>query len=200
VIVGLCGLKNSGKDTVAAHLVKNYGYERRAFADPLKKSVANLFDIPFSEVDKMKNDESYRVTISLGDEHSVQTVTPNTNISWRSFLQRYGTEAHRDVPEMGDDFWVDLTLPVPGFYVGRDIVISDLRFKSEAKRIRQLEGLIVEVSRPHLVNQDQHRSEQEFKDLDIDYTIFNNGTHDDLKVSVEIMVEAVNKISAYYGT
>ena len=191
MIIGLCGLKGSGKDTVAAHLVKSYGYERRAFADPLKKSVANLFNIPFKDIDIYKNDLNIEVILTGYGE--------SMTFTFREFLQRYGTEAHRDVPEMGTDFWVDLTLPVRGYYENRDLVVTDVRFKSEAKRIRHLDGVIVEVNRPGLDSQDQHRSEQEFKELAIDYTIFNNGSIDDLGTGVELMMKNVQLISAYYG-
>lgn len=196
MIIGLCGSKHSGKDTVAAHLVKKYGYERRAFADPVKKSIAALFGIPFSAIDQYKNDEHISIHIVRDNGLSVLEIK---NLTFREFIQRYATEGHRDIPEMGDDFWVDLTLPVRGYYEGRDLVITDVRFKSEAKRIRHLDGVIVEVNRPGLDSKDQHRSEQEFKELAIDYTIFNNGTIDDLETGVELMMKNVQLISAYYG-
>ena len=59
MILGLNGLKGSGKDTVGAHLIKEHGFERRSFADPLKKSVAALLDIPYHEIDKWKNEDTY---------------------------------------------------------------------------------------------------------------------------------------------
>lgn len=187
MIIGLCGFRGSGKDTVGAYLIKQHGYERRAFADPLKKSIANLFGIPFSEVDRMKSDESYRVTISIGYEHSIQTVTPNVNLSWREFLQRYGTEAHRDVPEMGNDFWVDLTLPHNGYYINRDIVVTDVRFENEARRIEYLGGIIVQVKRPGIDNKDPHSSEK-LEGLTPHFIIFNDGGLDELYENTERML------------
>src|SRR6516165_2411699 len=117
MLIGLTGLKGVGKDTVAAILVKDYNYERRAFADPLKKSVAALFDIPFHMVDKLKNDPSIRVTLVKHDYglDQMRWAGHGNDLTFREFLQRYGTEAHRDVPEMGHDFWVELLLPVRGY-------------------------------------------------------------------------------------
>jgi Deoxynucleotide monophosphate kinase len=194
MIIGLTGLKGSGKDTIAAHLVKEYGYERRAFADPLKKSVANLFDIPFHEVDQMKNDETLKVQlIRAGNKPLHGTFPlPIRSLTFREFLQRYGTEAHRDVPEFGDDIWIDLTLPVKGYYEGRDIVVSDVRFENEARRIRYLKGVVVEVARPALVNQDPHRSETERPEPD--YTIFNHHTIEELYTGVEVMFEYFTRV------
>lgn len=191
MIIALCGLKHSGKDTVAAYLVKNHGYERRAFADPVKKSIAGLFDIPFALVDKLKNDPNCIVSVDDGKQHH--------DMTFRQFIQRFATEAHRDLPEMGDDFWVDLTLPVQGFYEGRSLVVTDLRFKSEARRIKQLDGMIVEVHREGIDNQDPHRSEQEFRYLEVDYTIYNNGSIDDLYVGAELMLENIARLATFYG-
>src|SRR5215469_8326518 len=174
MLIGLTGLKGSGKDTVAAYLVKEHNYERRAFADPLKKSVAGLFDIPFHHVDKLKNDPHAIVSLTVHETGETHDLT------FRTFLQRYGTEAHRDVPEMGQEFWVELLLPVRGYYAERNIVISDVRFDNEAKRITLLDGIVVEVSRAGLVNQDQHRSEEGLNPDLVDYTIFNNGSLEDL--------------------
>ena len=42
VIVGLCGRKRSGKDTLAEELVERYGYTRVAFADPLREMLLAL--------------------------------------------------------------------------------------------------------------------------------------------------------------
>jgi|SRR5215831_7796033 len=174
VILGLSGAKGSGKDTVAAYLVKEHGFERKAFADPLKKSIAALFDIPFSEVDKLKNEELNIVALeeAFGGSH---------NMTFRTFLQRYGTEAHRDV--FGEDFWLDYTLPVRGYYPGRAIVVTDVRFENEANRVRELGGHNVRIFRDGVEDQDQHRSEA--FDFNYDLTILNHGDLDDLYVSVE---------------
>ena len=191
-LIGLTGLKNSGKDTVAAYLVKEHGYERRAFADPLKKSIAALLDIPFYEVDRYKNDPNVQVLLGReyvdeNDRSAYEALNPA--LTFREFLQRYGTESHRDVPEMGLDFWVDLTLPVRGFYAERNIVVSDVRFDNEAKRIHTLDGIVVEVARAGLDNQDQHRSEAGLQYVEADYVLVNDGTLTDLKDGIESMLE-----------
>src|SRR5215467_4376192 len=141
MILGLCGLKQSGKDTIAAYLVKEHGFERKAFADPLKRSVAALFDIPFSEIDKLKMDDSILVGVGRHGEEEYDQWIQHIGfhaITFRELLQRYGTEAHRDV--FGNCFWVDLTLPVQGFYPGRAIVVTDVRFREEAERVKFLGG------------------------------------------------------------
>ena len=43
MIVGICGLIGSGKDTIADHLVKDHNFVKISFADKLKDTVATLF-------------------------------------------------------------------------------------------------------------------------------------------------------------
>ena len=158
--------------------MKEHGFERKAFADPLKRSVAALFDIPFSEIDKLKNDPATSVRLYNNDGKIAF-------MDFRELLQRYGTEAHRDV--FGNCFWVDMALPVQGFYPGRAIVVTDVRFREEAERIKYLGGRVVIINRKDaaLVSKDPHRSELiDFPEL-IDHKIYNDGTHEELYAQVE---------------
>src|SRR5215471_233675 len=187
MIIGLSGQKQSGKDTVAAYLVKEHGFERKAFADPLKQSVAALLGIPFSDVDRLKDSNRLVGVGPIGEPEYEQWIiyAGIKALTFREFLQRYGTEAHRDV--FGQDFWLDYTLPVQGFYPGRAIVVTDVRFANEANRVRELGGMVVKVHRngdPY--EQDQHRSE--VIDFDWDYLIENDGTFSDLYSNVEDML------------
>jgi hypothetical protein len=194
MIIGLSGEIGSGKDTIAAYLVKEHNFERKAFADPLKQSIAALFKIPFSEVDKLKNRDVLVGIGEIGEPEYQQWIqyVGIKGLTFREFLQRYGTEAHRDV--FGKDFWLDYTLPVQGFYPGRAIVVSDLRFSNEAARVRELGGLVVRVRRRMYEEEEiaapsvqrQHRSE--VIDFDWDYLIDNNDTIRDLYHQIEEML------------
>lgn len=188
MIVGLAGSLGSGKDTVGAYLIKEYGFERKAFADPLKKSVAALFDIPFWEIDKHKLDET--VFVAVGYKNRPEPIvehpavpdgpqhmwSPISEFTFRELLQRYGTEAHRDI--FGDDFWINQTLPVGGYYAGRKIVVTDVRFVNEVERVQSLGGVVIKLTRA-LDNKDPHRSEQ-IDLLNCNITIENNGTIEEL--------------------
>ena len=180
MIIGLVGKKGSGKDTVGAYLVKQHSFERKAFADLLKKSVAALFDIPYHEIEKYKSDNTAHIMLTANG----QVIR---DLSFRQFLQYYGTESHRDV--FGSDFWVDYLLPPTGFYAGRKIVLTDCRFKSEAERIRMLGGFIVGIEkRISLVDQDHHSSEVQSNIGPVEYRIENNGTMDELFTETEKML------------
>jgi Deoxynucleotide monophosphate kinase len=189
MILGLKGLKGSGKDTVAAYLIKQHSFERRAFADPLKKSVAALLDIPYHEIDKWKNDPDRVVTV-----HSIppSLVTAEQQLTFREFLQRYGTESHRDI--FGKNFWLDYTLPVEGFYSGRKIVVTDCRFENEARRINRVGGFVVQVHRPGLKDKDQHSSESLWPAGMVDYQLENDNSIDQLYEKIETMLTQLGNV------
>jgi len=185
MIIGLTGLKGSGKDTVGAYLVKQYGFERRSFADKLKESAAALFDTSPVYFDEWKNDPTAIMKITTNEG-----LTTQVSMTVRSFLQRYGTEAHRDV--FGEDFWIDQVLPVGGYYAGRAIVVTDVRFENEENRIVQLGGQICVVERPGLDLKDPHRSEQLAAKSIWRWVIPNTGTVEDLYREVDTMLEAIS--------
>jgi len=184
MILGLNGLKGSGKDTVAAYLIKEYQFERRAFADPLKKSVAVLLDIPYHKIDEYKNDPNLEVVTRSVDHDDMFKC--HSVITFRAFLQRYGTEAHRGV--FGEDFWLDHTLPKDGFYSGRKIVITDCRFDNEAHRIHKCGGNVIEIRRPALNKSDTHESEQPLSPNLVDAILNNDKDLDHLYAVTEAVL------------
>jgi len=193
MLLGIAGSKGSGKDTVGAYLVKEHNFERRSFADKLKQSAAALFDLEPWELERMKNEDN--VYVAIGYENQPEKKfegqpsmmwSPITKQSVRSMLQRYGTEAHRDI--FGEDFWVNQLLPVEGFYAGRAICVTDCRFTNEYERILALEGHVIVVDRPGLDLEDPHRSEQEFKEWTGTYRLDNSGTIYDLYANIEEML------------
>lgn len=190
MIIGLSGLKGSGKDTVGAYLVKQYAFQRLSFADKLKQSAAALFGVEPSELEKMKNDPTVQVVIGRYTDTREAYYSFNDAMSVREMLQRYGTEAHRDV--FGENFWVDQLLPVEGYYAGRAIVVTDVRFKNELRRITEIGGFTVFVNRPALDLKDPHRSEQEvldyLEDERFDHVLMNDDTIDYLYGQVDQML------------
>lgn len=57
-VIAFSGFKRSGKDTAADYICDKYGFERVAFADPLKDEVAHKFGIPRSHLDDPKFKEA----------------------------------------------------------------------------------------------------------------------------------------------
>lgn len=176
-IIGLAGRKRVGKDSAAEYLVRHYGYTRLAFADPLKVAVAGLFGISMEEVEMIKNNSS--ITLVVGGRKHLE-------ISGREFLQRFGTEMGREI--FGRYFWVsqwekalnEEMLPV---------VTPDVRFVEEAEAIRKRGGIVVEIVRSGVQDNDSHLSEQPLPKKLVDVVVANNGSLADLYQRMDLLIK-----------
>ena len=91
MIIGLSGYAQSGKDTVAELLCLNYGYQRMAFADPMREALYRL------NPSIVLNDTDYydKPLQTLVDEQGWDAVKQNPDV--RALLQRMGTEVGRQM-------------------------------------------------------------------------------------------------------
>lgn len=164
-VIGLTGKKRSGKDTVC-HILKNhYGIVRIAFADALKKELA----------------EKLGHTVEFIEEHKE---------AFRLGLQWYGSEYRRGLFE--DDYWIKqaevkfnrVVNWVPEF-TGTEpdaVVFTDCRFPNEAALIKRLGGKLWRVRRDAVEQSgDAHASEHALDGVKVDREILNNGTVEELR-------------------
>lgn len=182
-IIGLTGPARSGKNTVAEIISQEYGGRVRevAFADLIKVSAARALGIQFSpdqvgsKAVRMWADVfKTHATIQIRDDRTGEI---DHEISGRAFLQRYGTEAHREL--FDDDFWVkNAELSLPGDEL---VVVTDVRFDNEAHRIKSMKGFIWKVSRGDVGPVNDHASERPIDASLIDVEIPNNGSYSDLR-------------------
>lgn len=195
MIIGICGLIGSGKDTIADYLVNFYEFRRESFANTLKDAVASVFGWDRTMLEgRTKEAREWREEIDTwwAERLDMPTLTP------RWILQYWGTEVCRR--GFHDDIWI-ASLENKLRNSRDDVVISDCRFPNEIKSIRRAGGSIVWVKRGELpdwynlalsANQGHNLAQQELKRLRIhasetswigtefDYTIENNGTIADL--------------------
>lgn len=54
-LIGIIGKKRSGKDTISDYLIKNYGYQKYGFADPLKRGAKEIFGFTDEQLWEHKN-------------------------------------------------------------------------------------------------------------------------------------------------
>lgn len=173
MLIGLSGYARSGKDSVANILVKNYGYERRAFADKLRDVLYKLNPI-VSPSDRRLQD----VIDELGWEGSKKS---EYNDEIRTLLQRLGTEAGRQT--LWDSIWVDAAMHDVG---PKDkIAFADVRFPNEADAVRDAGGIVVRVERPGIEAANTHASETSLDNYYFDHYLPNDGTLRDLEDRVE---------------
>jgi hypothetical protein len=130
-IIGIHGKARAGKDSLAELICQNHSAVRLALADPLKRGLAAMLDIPVDELD---------------DRYKTQEI-PLIGVSGRRMMQTLGTE-WRDM--VHKDLWVRrlaermLRLARNGH---RRFVVSDVRFDHEARWVHSLGGMVVEVIR-----------------------------------------------------
>jgi len=137
MIIGLVGFIGSGKGTVGDMLVQN-GYIKDSFASPLKDAVSVMFGWPRELLEG--DTEVSRNWRELPDKFwSAKFGRP---FSPREALQLMGTEAGRTV--FHKDIWV---MSLLNRSHGKNVVVTDVRFKNEIEHIRSSGGFIVRVKR-----------------------------------------------------
>lgn len=186
MLIGLNGPARCGKDTVFNMLrdgaaVSGLVVKRFAFADLLKLSAARAlgFDGTTEECVEFCNqikEEGVGITVASPSKCL-------RALSGREFLQRYGTEAHRDV--FDTNFWVEAALPVDyEVPTGEVHVFTDVRFTNEAERIRRVGGRVWRIQRERSITESAHASEKPLPLDLVDYGIPNNGSLEELQDKV----------------
>lgn len=164
MLIGLLGRKRCGKDTVASFLNQEYGFQRLAFADPMKAIIR--------AIDPYVNEFGARLSDIDLEEDALKKAYPE----YRRLLQRLGTEAVRE--NISQTFWIDLLLRKAADY--DNVVVSDVRFPDEAQAIRNAKGQIWKIERPGTFFEDSHASEAQVDLISYDRLIINDGTLSDL--------------------
>ena len=191
MLIGICGLIGSGKDTVAERLVNEHGYKRDSFAKSLKDAVASMFNWDRDMLEG--RGESSRHWREQPDKFWSERF--GREVSPRTILQQFGTEVMRG--QMYDGIWVDSCI---GRYKGENTVISDTRFPNEIKRITECGGIILLVKRfqdpdwftsyveGNIEPKGIHSSEYAWAKSEFDFTIENNGSLEELNEKVDSFI------------
>jgi len=131
-IYGLTGKAGSGKDTFYRSVAKRLPKAMRvAFADELKREIANLTGFTVEYIEAYKNE-------------------------LRGLLQNWGTNLRRN--HCGQDYWIKKlsARPVPADSI---VFVTDVRFQNEADWIRERGGQIIRIIRSGHESSDSHISE-----------------------------------------
>ncbi|BDM70599.1 hypothetical protein HEK616_40860 [Streptomyces nigrescens] len=170
--IGIMGLAGSGKDTAGKWLVEHRGYERVAFADPLKEAALHLDPI-LDSAHPEHEDPSYHDDYRLS--HAVR------EFGWERTKEQ--PEARRILQELGasiraldPDFWLRQALKKAADVnerFGRPVVITDVRYPNEVFALRKAGWHLVYIDRPGTPRM-THESEQ-LTEENADYLIHNDG-------------------------
>lgn len=199
-VVGLVGFIGAGKDTAADYLVNSHGYRRDSFANALKDVVSSVFQWDRDLLEgRTKESREWREQVDAwwAKRLSIPHLTP------RWVLQHWGTDVCRTA--FHNDIWI-ASLENRLRTSRDDVVISDVRFPNEITAIHDAGGIVVRIKRGNdpiwlqdAINVNQgdsnmswavskmrmntlgiHASETAWVGGDIDYTVINDSSVDDL--------------------
>lgn len=177
-LIALAGKARSGKDTVAG-ILADAGFERYAFAGPIKAGVRAMFGLTEAHTDGAWKED----------------VLPWLGRSPRYLMQTLGTEWGRQL--VADDVWIriaakrwqDMREDADGtFGPVAGLVISDCRFENEAAWVRREGGEVWHIVRPNAQAVEAHASEVGVRFEVGDALLHNSGSLDDLRRNVSALL------------
>jgi hypothetical protein len=210
MLIGLIGLAGSGKDTVG-DILSEQGFIRDSFAKPVKDAVAAIFGWDRAKLEgTTKEAREWRE-----QDCPYWSAKMGKPFSPRRALQMMGTEIGREIYHQ--NLWVDaMERRLTRDWTDINFVITDVRFDNEMEMIHRLGGTIIQVERGpkpawyhDAINFNFNRYHAPDKEWLlsaalstvhvsewgwigsplIDHTIKNDGTLDDLKYEVNVIVD-----------
>lgn len=211
MIIGICGLIGSGKDTAADYLCNFHEFRRESFAGTLKDAIAAIFGwdrVMLEGRTKASREWREQVDPWWAERLGIPQLTP------RYVLQHWGTEVCRRA--FHDDIWI-ASVENKLRKTTDNVVISDCRFPNEISSIRSAGGLVIRTCRgpdpewfrsavivnagptsnlswasntAMLKNYNVHVSETAWAGTVFDAELDNNGSIDDLYNSIKNLVES----------
>ena len=198
MMIGLSGVAQSGKSSVAHILKSKYGFKEYSFAEGVYESLYRLDPVILIQ-DTVTGAYTYPRLRGLVDELGWFEAKKFPMV--RELLQKMGTECGREIH--GENVWVDRTIRKiydeigveHGWdgtlvHISGDVVIPDVRFDNEAREIQEHNGYVIEVDRG-LGPVNYHKSEAGVSPEYLSGTIDNRGTLADLENNVEMMLRFI---------
>lgn len=195
-LIGISGRIHAGKDTVGMiiqlldtrahynldialenfHLYDDFSkWKIKKFAGKLKIIAGMLTGVPPLRFESQDFKNS-----SMGPEWD--------NMTYRTFLQRLGTEAVR--MNLHTNAWVNATMV--DYAPGEQWLVTDVRFPNEAQAIKDAGGIVIRVDRNPRELEDSfnlHASETALDDWEFDHVIRNYGTLSQLEQQVKLFCD-----------
>lgn len=195
LILGVTGFARSGKDHAADYLARHMNMYKYAFAEPLKTMLKSVFGDHFHEGDRSE-------------------ICPETGKSYRVMMQTLGTDLGREM--WNPQVWINLVerkrkevedqgqrpeVYRAAFRGGppRGMILSDVRFDSEAEYLQLHGSVLLEIVRPEqvglvdkvkqVVGIPGHESERGISRQFITHTIVNDGTLFDFDMKLMGLVD-----------
>jgi len=187
----VCILIDCTREDLEHHEFKNKkldsSWDRWLVVNRLSNSTIKIYSTEQEAIQYIKDIETnvsileeFRPSLVLGVKK--QEMTP------RLLMQLIGTDCFRDI--IHPNTWVNSLFNK--YTKDSKWVIDDVRFNNEYEAITKNEGIIIRVNRD--IDHDSHRSETELDNNKADYTIYNNGSIEDLTKQVNSILLDLNLI------
>ena len=203
-IIALTGRAGTGKDTAADMLVGACRFTKLAFADALRREVAEAYRLDVDGMQSLLNDRAAKETptarlalvecrdfgfigaVALANRATVTHEWATQARSPRQILQWWGTEYRR---AQRLDYWTSTLyshLHQLHQLDGRTrFVITDCRFENEAHLVRSMGGVVWQIERPGLPHvENGHASTADPIKLQPSAIIANDGSLNALREAV----------------
>ncbi len=203
MIIGLIGFKQVGKSTAAKHLEEKHVFVRHNMKDALVAEIKQNFPDLLDCISELTYGEWDIRRIDKNHQDLFQDKPP----LMRALLQNYGTEVRRgDRDSYWTDQWVSVletekvtsgngTVEI-GRVIPKDtkVVTDDVRFKNEARVVKDNGGILIRLTRPDITTGGSHASETEQLEIEADYTIeCQPGDHEHLYRELDRIVAELQK-------
>ena len=177
-LIGITGKAGAGKDTLADYLVSRFGYRKYSLSSPLKRLLNERFG--WSDWQWQDREWKERPAITGMFEAFGQVGIQDPALSPRQLAQWLGTEVGRYLG--GDDVWVNMMerewrslneTNTQTFGELPRMVVPDVRFDNEARRIHLLGGVVLRVVRDGVSVVPAHVSEAGVSDALVNVQVVN---------------------------
>lgn len=182
-LIGLySSVMQSGKSTVADHLVLQHGFRRVRFAGPLKDMARALFT-------HFATDQTSERMIEGDLKDSPHPMLRGVTPRW--VLQSLGTQWGREL--IYPDLWVDMAMAEVDRVrrTGTPVVIDDLRFPNELAALVGAGGRAFRIIRPDARPAEGQTAEGLLDDAKFHLTLYNVGSKDAFLKTVSDMAPAL---------
>ncbi|MET9959321.1 hypothetical protein ABZ128_09565 [Streptomyces sp. NPDC006326] len=192
--IGIIGRARSGKDTAGQWLVDNRGYERVAFADPLKAAALKLD--PIVGVERAGTDDrNVSLTVRLSDYVVMRGWEAAKEVpEVRRTLQELGASMRAVDPEV----WLRAGL-ARAYEVnrnfGRPAVITDVRYLNEAVSLKNAGFKLIHIDRPGVPHL-EHESEGALGPEDAHFMIRNDGNLTAFWARLELIADEITALES----
>jgi len=137
IIIGLIGYAKSGKDTITKTFIEDYGYQRVAFADNIKKEMNQyLRELVCEDINKHDNEEIGKLRDSgTFVDHQLMTVSQidftTEDLALKKILRPYIIWYGEEMRNInGQFYWINKALSEDAKHIDK-IVLSDVRRVAE---------------------------------------------------------------------